>query len=248
VAAELCPSHHETVTASQLAAVASLLADRSRAVICMALLDGRSWTIGELARQAGIAPSTASEHIARLIDGGLLAAVQQGRHRYVRLADARTAQLIEDLAAYSAPPEVTSAAPRSLRAVSKAQALARARTCYDHLAGRLGVRITDALTDSGVIDQENGFALTGTGLAWLGSALGVDVAALRASRRPLVRSCLDWTERRPHLGGAAGAAICDRFLAQGWIERVGTDRAVRVSPAGQQALRDLCGIDASDEA
>ncbi|HEX9033090.1 MAG TPA: winged helix-turn-helix domain-containing protein [Streptosporangiaceae bacterium] len=237
------------MTAAQLAAVASLLADRSRAAICMALLDGRAWTVGELARQAGIAPSTASEHVARLVDAGLLAAVQQGRHRYVRLADARTAQFVEDLAAYATPASAPDprAAPRSLRAVSTAQALARARTCYDHLAGRLGVRITDALTDSGVLDQTNGLTLTKTGIAWLESALDVDVAALRASRRPLVRSCLDWTERRPHLGGAAGAAICDRFLTKGWIARVGTGRAVRVSPAGQQALRDICGIDSADD-
>lgn len=244
----MCLGHHGIVTAAQLAAVASLLADRSRAAICVALLDGRAWTVGELARHAGIAPSTASEHVARLVDGGLLAGVQQGRHRYVRLADARTAQLVEDLAAYPSHRQ-TSPAPtgqRSLRSVSTAQALARARTCYDHLAGRLGVRVTDALTDSGVLDQASGLALTEHGVAWLDTALGVDVAALRASRRPLVRPCLDWTERRPHLGGAAGAAVCDCFLARGWITRIGTGRAVRVSPAGELALRQLCGIDAAD--
>lgn len=156
--------HHGPVTAAQLASVAGLLADGSRAAICVALLDGRAWTVGELARHAGVAPSTASEHVARLVDGGLLAAVQQGRHRYVRLAGPRTAQLIEDLVSLSVP--ATTLARRSLRAVSTADALARARTCYDHLAGRLGVRIADALTDSGLLEQEAGFALTEAGLAW----------------------------------------------------------------------------------
>ncbi len=230
------------MTADHLASFAGLLADRSRAAICVALLDGRAWTVGELARYARIAPSTASEHVTRLVDGGLLAAVQQGRHRYVRLADQRTAQVIEDLVGFTSQPG-PQLPGRSLRAVTAAQALARARTCYDHLAGRLGVRITEAMTSAGLLDQVSGFALTDAGLRWLDEQLGVDVAAFSASRRPMARSCLDWTERRPHLGGLAGAAICERFFAQGWISRIGTARAVRVNPEGEQALRRLCGID-----
>jgi len=255
----MSPRHHGRVTAAQLASVAALLADRSRAAICLALLDGRAWTVGELARSAGVAPSTASEHVARLRDGGLLVTVSQGRHRYVRLADARTAQFIEDAVGFASdamPPRLPAAgppaprstapqppAPRSLRAAAASEALARARTCYDHLAGRLGVAIADAMTRSGLLDQEHGFALTGAGLAWLGGPLGIDVAAISAGRRPAVRPCLDWTERRPHLGGAAGAAICEQFFAKGWITRIGTARAVAVSPAGQDALRELCGMD-----
>lgn len=236
------------MTGPQLAGIAGLLADQSRAAICVALLDGRAWTVGELASQAGIAPSTASEHVARLADSGLLTSVHQGRHRYVRIADTRTANLLEDLIAYGAGAAAPPAAPRSLRAVSTAGALARARTCYDHLAGRLGVMITDAMTESGLLDQSVGIALTASGLAWLHAELGVDVAAMTAARRPVARSCLDWTERRPHLGGAAGAAICERFFALGWITRIGTARAVKVSPAGQQALLRLCGIDVAADA
>ncbi|HUJ06412.1 MAG TPA: winged helix-turn-helix domain-containing protein [Streptosporangiaceae bacterium] len=240
------------MTSDQLAAVADLLADGSRAAICLALLDGRSWTVGELARHAGVAPSTASEHVARLTGGGILAVVRQGRHRYVRLADSRTAQLIEDLAAYATLPAFaalpdsagqSAARPHSLRAASAADALVRARTCYDHLAGRLGVRLTDAMTGIGLIDQAFGFALTEAGLAWLNTELGVDVAAMTSARRPVARSCLDWTERRPHLGGAAGAAVCERFFARGWIYRVGTARAVKVTVAGQGALHRLLGVD-----
>ncbi len=121
------------MTAEQLASVAGLLADRTRAAICLALLDGRAWTISELARHAGVAPSTASEHVTRLVNGAILVAEHQGRHRYVRLADPGAAQLIEDLGTVSGPP---AASVSSLRAVRATDALARARTCYDHLAGR----------------------------------------------------------------------------------------------------------------
>ncbi len=237
------------MTAAQLAAAAGLLADRSRAAICLALLDGRAWTVGELARHAGIAPSTASEHVARLAGGGLVAAVQQGRHRYVRLADHAVAELIEDLAEYAAPgPPEPLESGRSLRAVRASAAMARARTCYDHLAGRLGVRIADALTGAGLLDQAAGFALTAAGLDWLESEMDVDIAALSTGRRPLVRPCVDWTERRPHLGGAAGAALCARFLAEGWVRRVSGSRAILVTAAGARALQRLPGIDLRDVA
>jgi DNA-binding transcriptional ArsR family regulator len=235
--------------AAQLARVAGLLADRSRAAICLALLDGRAWTVGELARHAGIAPSTASEHVATLVGGGLLSGEAQGRHRYVRLADPAAAELIEDLAGYAAPgPPTPLERGRSLRAVRASEAMARARTCYDHLAGSLGVRITDALTGAQLLDRAGGFALTPAGVDWFGAAMGVDVAALRSGRRPLVRSCLDWTERRPHLGGAVGAALCGRFFAEGWVTRVSGGRAVRVTAAGAQAMHQLHGIDLRDVA
>ena len=236
--------HHRGMTPAHLAGVAGLLADPSRAAICLALLDGRAWTVGELARHAGIAPSTASQHVATLVGGGLLSGVQQGRHHYLRLADPAAADFIEGLAEYAAH---ASPAPmergRSLRAVRASEAMARARTCYDHLAGQLGVRITDALTDARMLDQAGGFALTRSGMDWLEAAMDIDVAALRAGRRPLVRSCLDWTERRPHLGGAAGAALCERFLAEGWVTRVIGSRAVRVTATGAQAMQRLQGVD-----
>ncbi len=125
---------------------------------------------------------------------------------------------------------------RSPRAPST---LAQARTCYDHLAGRLGVQVTAAMTSAGLIDQHSGLALTQTGLDWLAETLEIDVDALSAARRPLARSCIDWTERRPHLAGGAGAAMCAQFFARGWIRRTGPSRAVVVTPAGDQALRRL---------
>ncbi|MBV1947528.1 helix-turn-helix transcriptional regulator [Streptomyces sp. BV129] len=225
--------------AAALASLAALLADETRAGCLLTLLDGRAWTAGELARHVAVAPSTLSEHLNRLVAGGLLAQERQGRHRYVRLADPRAAQLVEDLAAHL-PQDAVRQVPRSLRESSAGSAMARGRTCYDHLAGRLGIAVTDALTARGLLRQDTGFALTDAGLAWFGDAgIGVD----RSTRRPLARACLDWTERRPHLGGAAGAALCRHALDTGWCVRVGSGRAVRVTPAGARALAELLGID-----
>lgn len=219
-----------------LAAVAQLLADGTCASFCLALLDGRAWTATELARHAGVAASTATEHLNALVRGNLLVEERQGRHRYVRLADAPVAELVENLAAL-APDR--SAPPRSLSAAGRRRALAHARTCYDHLAGTLGVAITDAMTERGLLDWEHGFRLTGAGEGWL-TELGVTVPA--GTRRPAVRSCLDWTERRPHLAGAVGAALCGHALGSGWILRIGTTRAVTVTPEGRQVLRDRLGL------
>jgi DNA-binding transcriptional ArsR family regulator len=226
-----------------LARLAGLLADETRAAFCLALLDGRSWTAGELARHAGVAPSTATEHLNRLIAGGLLAERRQGRHRYVHLASANVARMLEDLGANVDP--AATPPPRSLRAASAANALARARTCYDHLAGRLGVAVTDAMTGAGLLRQRGGFALTDAGLTWLGKTLGVEPTTLDRGRRPLALACLDWTERRPHLAGAAGARLCRHLFERSWVERVGSGRAVRVTASGETALRDLLGIDAA---
>ncbi|MFF1461217.1 ArsR/SmtB family transcription factor [Streptomyces sp. NPDC058330] len=223
--------------ASRLAALAGLLADETRASFCLALLDGRAWTAGELARGAGVAPSTASEHLGKLVAGGLLTEERQGRHRYLRLAGRQVAQLVEELAAHAGPGPQAPA--RSLRAASVGNALARGRTCYDHLAGRLGIRITEAMTERGLLRQDTGFALTEDGLEWFG-ALGRPLDA--SARRPLARGCLDWTERRPHLAGAAGAALCRHALEAGWCERFGTGRAVRATPGGLRALEELLGI------
>jgi DNA-binding transcriptional ArsR family regulator len=223
------------MTAPALARFAALLADETRAAFCLALLDGRAWTAGELARHAGVAPATATGHLHKLVAAGVLSEQRQGRHRYVRLADARVAQLIEDLTTHL-PPAAEPA--RTLRAATASAALARGRTCYDHLAGRLGVAVTDALERGGLLSRSAGFAFTSPGLEWL-DGLG----PLRASRRPLARGCLDWTERREHLAGAAGAAVCGHFFARGWIARIGSGRAVRVTPSGTAALTDWLGPD-----
>jgi DNA-binding transcriptional ArsR family regulator len=225
--------------APRLAALASLLADETRASFCLALLDGRAWTSGELARYAGVAPSTTSEHLGKLVAGGLLTEERQGRHRYVRLADDGTAHLVEELAAQVHPGRDVQ--PRTLRAASLSSALARGRTCYDHLAGRLGITITEAMTTRGLLRQDTGFALTDDGIGWFG-ALGIALES--KTRRPLARGCLDWTERRPHLAGSAGAALCGYVLEAGWCVRIGSGRAVKATPEGERALSGLLGIEA----
>ena len=223
-----------------LAHLAGLLADETRASFCLALFDGRAWRAGELARHAGVARSTASEHLDRLVAGGLLAERRQGRHRYLELADGRVAELLEDLMAHLEPCEDR---PRTFRAVATAAALANARTCYDHLAGRLGVAVTAAMTERGLLDQGCGCRLTEAGSDWLERTLLIDVEALARGGWPLARTYIDWTERRPHLAGAAGAAICTRFHDNGWVRRIASSRALLVTPTGQSALRDLLQIE-----
>ncbi|MFJ9177470.1 ArsR/SmtB family transcription factor [Streptomyces sp. NPDC102360] len=226
--------------APRLAALASLIADETRAACLLALLDGRAWTAGELARHAGVAASTASEHLGKLVAGGLLAEERQGRHRYLRLADAQVAQLLEGLAGYAVPDG--GERPATLRAASARTAMARGRTCYDHLAGRLGITVTDAMVERGLLRPDadsSAFALTDAGHGWF-RALGVPLEP--GPRRPLVRGCLDWTERRLHLAGRAGAALCAHAFAAGWVERIGSERAVRVTGAGERALRAELGV------
>ncbi len=224
-----------------LAELARVLADRTRAAFCLALLDGRAWTVGELASHAGVAASTATGHVHRLVEAGLVVQRHQGRHRYVQLADEGVAQLLEELTASLRP---ATAPTGSLRLVAAGNALARARTCYDHLAGRLGVTLTDAMTGTGLLDMARGCALTDSGVEWLTGPLGVppELLLLRPGRRPLARACLDWTERRTHLAGAAGAALCHRLFALDWVRRIGSGRAVRVTPAGTAGLAELLDI------
>jgi DNA-binding transcriptional ArsR family regulator len=240
---EPLPTRSPAVTgagdAQALARLAGLLADETRATMCLALLDGRAWTAGELARVARVAPSTATVHLGRLVAGGLLAEERQGRHRYLRLAGPDAAGLVEDLAGRAG---VAAPATGSLRAVATSRALAHARTCYDHLAGRLGVSLLDALCDKGLLDRDSGLSLTLSGTAWL-TELGIDVHQVRSGRRPVVRPCLDWTERRHHLAGAMGAALCDHMLEVGWIERTPRPRAIRVTEAGAVELRQRLSLE-----
>ncbi|WP_083289307.1 ArsR/SmtB family transcription factor [Jiangella alba] len=228
-------------TGAALAGLAGLLADRTRATICLALMDGRAWTASELARAAGVAPSTATEHLNLLVSGGLLTEVRQGRHRYVRLAD-DAAELVELLAAAAPTEAQATAGPpvRSLTAAHRRRALAAARTCYDHLAGALGVAVTDAMTTRGLLSWDRGLTLTDDGDRWLSALAG---AWPPASRRPLVRSCLDWTERRPHLAGSAGAALCAHAVDAGWVVRSHRSRALRITDLGRVELRDQLGLE-----
>ncbi len=222
--------------ARSLAAVACLLGDESRAAMCLALLDGGCWTMTELAAQAHVGRAAASEHVARLRDGGLVVTETQGRHKYVRLAGPHVAELVEALGALGG-----SEPPRSLGAVRERRRLAEARTCYDHLAGRLGVAVHDALLDARVLHRRGGLGLTPQGRTWFAD-LGVDVPALEAQRRVLVRDCLDLTERTPHLAGSLGAALCTTFVERDWVRRPDRTRALVVTPLGQRALADLLDI------
>lgn len=225
-----------------LAAVARLLADGTRADFCLALLDGRAWTATELARHAGVAASTATEHLNQLVDGGLLVQERHGRHRYLRLADIRVVELIERLAEL-APHRP--APTRSLAAAGRRHALAQARLCYDHLAGALALSITDAMVDRGLLDCGDEPGLTAEGTTWL-ARVGITVPT--TSRRPPVRLCLDWTERRPHLAGAVGAALCSHAIATGWIIRIGSTRALTLTDTGRRALHDHLGLPPAEAA
>ncbi|MEU6314345.1 helix-turn-helix domain-containing protein [Streptomyces sp. NPDC047014] len=224
--------------AALLAAFAAALADETRAAICMTLLEGRAWTAGELARITAVAPSTVSGHLARLLEAGICVTERQGRHSYVRIADAATARLLDELAAHAIPDRD---AAHAVPVVAAPDPLARARTCYDHFAGRLGMAVTDAMEERGLLRTEDVFELTEAGRLWCADA-GVDLTAGRGRRR-LASSCLDWTERRRHLGGLAAARLCARATAQGWVVRpAGGGRALEVTAAGERAFHELLGL------
>lgn len=213
----------------KLAEVAAVLADNSRATMCLALIDGRAWTVGELARAARVAPSTASEHVRTLTDAGFVRSLKQGRHRYIRLAGPEVAELIERLAGHAGPEPA-----RGLRASVRAGRLAQARTCYDHLAGRLGVALRDGMLATGLLSDRDGLSVTTHGRNTL-AELGVE---LPRGRRPLLRDCLDWTERREHLAGALPAAILRRALDVGWLSR-DRHRAITVADSAWPVLERL---------
>ncbi len=229
---------------AMFAEVAALAGDPARAGMLQALMDGRALTASELARIAGITPQTASGHLARLTTAGLLAVEQQGRHRYHRLASPAVAQMMESIMLVASPPEP---ARRKFTIGPRDAALRAARTCYDHLAGRLGVALADALVAGGQVElAKDGGLMTDAGVALL-RQLGIDVDPMvrrstSARGRVLCRPCLDWSERRPHLAGAVGAALCSLSLANGWIRRIDGTRAVAVTPQGERSYRELFGI------
>jgi DNA-binding transcriptional ArsR family regulator len=285
---------------------AALIADPTRAAMITALLDDRPLAAGELARLAGVSPATASAHLARLLNGGLVTMIKQGRHRYYHLAGPEIAAVMEALAHLS---NATPVQVRSLRESRDAAALAEARTCYDHLAGRAGVALLEALLargilapapvkgegeagggqpaacgpDGGAQPAGNGAAASGGGPAGNGSpdgahagdegrharaapqatirpeafeitadgmaaltSFGLNIGALERTRRRFAGACLDWTERKPHLNGALGAAVTARLLGLGWIERGTRRRAVRVTPAGREGLAATFGWSLED--
>jgi DNA-binding transcriptional ArsR family regulator len=225
------------------AEIAELSGDPARASMLHALMDGRALTATELAKAAGITPQTASGHLNRMTSVGLLSVEQQGRHRYHRLATPSVARMLESIMEVAAELEPD----RSRLTVGpRDAAMRRARTCYDHLAGRLGVALADALTSRGHIELTGDAGLlTESGFAFLGG-LGIDTAPLLARRtrrsgRVLCRPCLDWSERRPHLAGSVGAAICAHSLTSGWTRRLDGTRAVQITPKGERIFRENFG-------
>lgn len=253
-----------------VAALAAVLADRGRWRVLAALGDGRALPARRLAAEAGVAPSTASEHVAKLVAAGLLTAERHGRSRYFRLAGPEVADLLEAMARVAPPAPV-----RSLRESTRAQALRFARTCYDHLAGRVGAAVMDAMVRRGFLESDEPAAWAGAGtdcaavarplparpegdrLAAPGRAIriglteagaaflrefGVDLDAL-PPRRPAVRSCIDWSEQRPHLAGGVGAALTSRLLKLAWLRPAERSRAVYLTDRGRAGLARVFGVD-----
>jgi DNA-binding transcriptional ArsR family regulator len=213
--------------------IAALIGDHARAEMLTALAGGQALTATELAGVAGVTKQTVSAHLAKLLDARLVAVESQGRHRYFRLDDQDVAQLLESLMGVA----YRTGAVR-LRASPREPALRKARVCYDHLAGELGVLVFDGLEQRRFLRTGGeGLQLTSNGQRFF-AGLGIDVEALVSRRRPLCRACLDWSVRRHHLAGALGAALLDRCFELGWARRAKDSRVVNFSRSGEQALRE----------
>jgi DNA-binding transcriptional ArsR family regulator len=221
-----------------IATIGELLGDPARAEILAALLDGRTRTAGELAFSANVSAQSASGHLAKLVDGGLLAVRSSGRYRYFSLAGPEVAHALEALGAIA----TTKTAVHAIRPRANAEMYV-ARTCYDHLAGRIAVELARAMEEESAIRAggEQDYELGRRGKEYF-AKLGIEVDRLRGLRRSFARQCVDWTERRPHIGGALGAAICARFVAAGWIVPKRDTRAVRITHQGARELRKRFGV------
>jgi DNA-binding transcriptional ArsR family regulator len=222
-----------------IAMVASLVGDPARANMLTALLSGRALTASELSQEAGITPQTASSHLSKLEAGGLIEQEKQGRHRYYRLADPDVGGVLEGLAALAAR-----AGHMRVRTGPKDPALRRARVCYDHLAGDLGVQMLDSLRQQKLVRQnKHDIELTTEGARFLESALQIDADTLAHPRRPVCKACLDWSERRHHLAGTLGAALLQRFTELKWAARDPTpgSRVVQFTRQGEKRFAALFG-------
>jgi DNA-binding transcriptional ArsR family regulator len=222
-----------------IATVGALVGEPARALMLATLMDGRAYTASELADVAGVTRQTASAHLGQLTEGGLLALARQGRHRYYRIGTPAVAAMLEALMVFGSE-------RAAVRPTSRASPEREARTCYDHLAGRLGVALLDRFRALGLLQDTAGHAdLTSSGRACI-EGLGIDTRALARARRALVRPCLDWSERRDHLGGALGAALLDHFLDDRWLLRCPGSRALAVTPKGERRLRETFGLRIQD--
>ncbi len=242
---------------ADIAKIGALVSDPARARILLALGDGRALSASVLADEAGVAASTTSAHLGKLVDGRLLTVQRHGRHRYFALASPEVGELIETLAKVAPPAKV-----RSLREGTRANAVRTARTCYDHLAGILGTQLMAVMLERGLLAGGDGlfhretaredrlssagsdldYAVTERGQAEL-EEFGIDFAVLRSRPRPLIRYCVDWSEQRHHLAGSLGAALAARMFELGWVRRARRGRAVYVSDIGATGLQERFGLD-----
>lgn len=226
------------ITAHPISSVSELIAEPARAAILIALLDGRALTAGELAMIGGVSAQSASAHLSKLVDGALISVRNHGRHRYYSITGPDVVYALEALGTIATR-------PRPERAVRSPENLEMycARSCYDHLAGRAAVAVTQALENSGVLRTtgERDYKLGPKGAAWFAD-WEIDVNVLRSTRRAFARRCLDWTERKPHLAGALGAALFARMLAAGWLARRRGTRALRITHRGVRELRSRFGF------
>jgi DNA-binding transcriptional ArsR family regulator len=229
------------ITGPIIAETAALIGDPARATMVAALLDGRALSASELARAAHITPQTASTHLAKLADAGVLSVIRSGRHRHFRLASPTVASMIDGIAAVALEKR-----PRYRPLSGHARALGAARICYDHLAGRLSVDLTDALVARECIVLDDDAAeITAAGTRFL-TGFGIALSRLRSTHRRFCRLCLDWTERRPHIAGAIGAALTRRYFDLGWVERMTGGHAVVVTASGRRGFRQTFGIATSE--
>jgi DNA-binding transcriptional ArsR family regulator len=230
------------ITGPLIAEIAALVGEPARATMLSALLDGRALTASELAFAARVTPQTASMHLAKLTEAGLLSPIKDGRHRYFRLASPKIVEMLDGIVAVALENR-----PRFRPLSRQAQELSAARICYDHLAGRLSVDLADFLsTHEYIVPGDEAAEITEAGTRFL-TEFGIDLAALGSTRRHFCRLCLDWTERRPHIAGAVGAALTKRCFDLGWTERMKYSRAVIVTASGKRGFLETFRIGAPEK-
>lgn len=221
-------------TKSNIAMIASLVSEPSRAAILTALLDGRFHTASELAHMAGIKPQTASFHLAKMTEAQVVTVEKQGRHRYYGIQDPEVARVMESLLSIAPPVPI-----KSFTHASENEALRLARTCYDHVAGQLGVQLMSFFIQKGILSEDqDGLHITEQGEIFF-TDFQIDLTKTRQKRRSFSHKCLDWSERRHHLAGALGSVLLDRLFELHWIERLPTTRAIRITADGKRGFKEI---------
>ncbi|RAS71695.1 ArsR/SmtB family transcription factor [Priestia endophytica] len=223
-----------------VAKIATLVSESSRAAILTVLLDGRFHPVNELAYMAGIKPQTASFHLTKMMNANVVAVEKQGRHRYYGILNEEVAQVMESLLSLAPPVEV-----KSLKQATEEKQIRFARTCYDHLAGSLGIQLKDSLIEKGFLSEEqNEFLITEEGHEFF-KALQIDMGKARKKRRSFSPKCLDWSERRHHIAGSLGNVILEKLLELNWIQRLPNTRAIKITSEGKRGLKETFSIDIS---